>query len=62
MHVTELKSKWDDLGSWESILKISSKDKKGNNVKGDVYTIDTKNSLVHSTKGMIATIGLEDQE
>ena len=51
---------WSDLGSWEQVFKLSSKDGNGNRVEGNTVLIDTKNSYISSDKGIIAVIGLED--
>jgi len=51
---------WNDIGSWDSIYDVMDKDKKGNVTKGDVLTVDTKNTLIIGNKRLISTIGLED--
>ena len=51
---------WSDLGSWEQVFKLSSKDNNGNRIEGNAVLIDTKNSYIYSDKGVIAVIGLED--
>ena len=51
---------WTDLGSWESLHKVSEKDSEGNLLRGNVITMDTKNSLIFSEKRLVASIGLEN--
>jgi mannose-1-phosphate guanylyltransferase/mannose-6-phosphate isomerase len=51
---------WSDIGSWDSLHDILSKDEDGNAALGDVMTIDTKNCLIFSDKRLLSTIGLED--
>ena len=51
---------WSDLGSWEQVYKLSPKDGNGNSVSGDALLLDTQNSYIYSSKGFIATIGMED--
>ena len=52
---------WSDLGTWDSIYEILSKDKNGNCVLGEVLGINTKNSLIIGRdKKLISTIGLDD--
>ncbi len=51
---------WSDLGSWESIYQVSEKDNHGNVLRGNVITHDTKNSLIFSTKKLVASIGVEN--
>lgn len=56
----ELKSDWNDLGSWKSVYDIGAKDEKGNVKIGHVLDFDSKNSLMYSSSKLVATIGLED--
>ncbi len=51
---------WSDLGSWDSIYAKNAKDANGNVLHGEVYSDDTKNSLVWSTKGVVAMLGLNN--
>ncbi|MCJ7812046.1 mannose-1-phosphate guanylyltransferase [bacterium] len=51
---------WNDLGNWEQVHKLSLKDKNGNVVSGHVVLLDTKNSYVSVSKGVIAVIGCEN--
>ena len=51
---------WDDIGSWESLWKISNKDQDGNSKKGRVLSMDTKDSLIKSEEKLIVSIGLEN--
>ena len=56
----QLKSDWNDLGSWKSIYNVSKKDENGNVKIGHVMDVDSKNSFVYSSSKLVATIGLED--
>lgn len=58
--LVELKSDWNDLGSWKSIYDVSKKDKDGNVKIGHVLDEGSKNSFVYSSSKLVATIGLED--
>ena len=60
-------SYWNDIGSFSSLYEqLLSQDffndeKEGENVlKGDILTLDTKNSYIDCEKGLVATIGLEN--
>ena len=60
-------SYWNDIGSFSSLYQqLLSQDffndeKEGENVlKGDIFTLDTKNSYIDCEKGFVATIGLEN--
>jgi mannose-1-phosphate guanylyltransferase/mannose-6-phosphate isomerase len=51
---------WNDIGSWDSLHDILSRDEDGNATLGDVMAIDTKNCLISGNKRLLSTIGLED--
>ncbi len=51
---------WNDLGGWEQMHKLSPKDKNGNFTSGNIILLDTKNSYVHASGGVVAVLGLED--
>ena len=51
---------WDDIGTWESLWKISNKDQDGNCKKGRILIKDTKDSLIRSEEKLIVSIGLEN--
>ncbi len=51
---------WSDVGSWDSLWNISSKDADGNAVKGDVFVTDTRNSYLRSESRQLSVIGLDD--
>ncbi|PMQ01803.1 MAG: mannose-1-phosphate guanylyltransferase/mannose-6-phosphate isomerase [Dictyoglomus sp. NZ13-RE01] len=58
--VVPMDIKWSDLGSWDSFYEIKEKDENGNVIIGDVYSLNTKSSLVFSNKRLVAVLGLED--
>lgn len=58
--LVKLESDWNDLGSWQSIYDVGSKDKNKNVMIGNVLDEGSKNSLVYSSSKLVATIGLED--
>jgi len=51
---------WNDIGSWDALFDVLDKDENRNVKKGDVFTIDTRNTMIIGNKRHIATIGLED--
>ena len=51
---------WDDVGSWLSLERINRTNDSGNMVRGDVITIDTKDSIIMGGQKLIAVVGLED--
>jgi len=60
VHMVKGEFEWNDLGSWEALYSISRKDKRGNVIDGDVFTMDTSNTLIKSSGKFVATIGLEN--
>lgn len=52
---------WDDIGSWEAIKNILSKNKKQENiVRGNHIGIDNQDSLIYAQDKLICTIGLNN--
>ena len=51
---------WNDIGAWQSLYNIGSKDANGNVIKGDVYIDQTSNSYILSSSRIIATIGVDN--
>jgi len=51
---------WEDLGSWESLDKFLSRDRKKNAITGRVSMIDTGNCTMVNKKGLLSTIGVSD--
>ncbi len=58
--VIPLNCGWDDIGSWESLWKMSKKDQNGNYLKGRVLAKETKESLIRSEEKLVVGIGLEN--
>lgn len=52
--------KWDDIGSWTSMERISPRDEDGNIIQGDYEGVDTRNCVVINDEGLMVTIGLSD--
>jgi mannose-1-phosphate guanylyltransferase len=51
---------WSDLGSWDEVYRIKSKDKQGNVISGDSFIKDANNNLVMSSKGFVSLVGVDD--
>lgn len=51
---------WSDLGSWESIYQHQPRDAAGNIARGDVLAVDTQGSLLWTTHGLLATLGVSN--
>lgn len=51
---------WGDLGSWDQVYLISRKNEESNVFSGDVVSLNTRNSYVHTDGGLVALCGVED--
>ncbi|GAX91137.1 mannose-1-phosphate guanylyltransferase [Effusibacillus lacus] len=53
--------RWNDVGSWGALEKISQRDMHDNVIQGNVVNLDTYDCIIHS-KGnkLIATLGIQD--
>jgi len=58
--VIPLNAGWNDVGSWSALWDVTAKDSSGNAIKGDVLTVDTSNSFIHSSNKLVAVIGVEN--
>ncbi|MCX7099287.1 MAG: mannose-1-phosphate guanylyltransferase/mannose-6-phosphate isomerase [Methylococcales bacterium] len=58
--VIPLDAEWNDVGSWSALWDVTDKDAFGNAISGDVLTIDTRNSYIHSQSKLVAVIGVHD--
>jgi mannose-1-phosphate guanylyltransferase/mannose-6-phosphate isomerase len=51
---------WSDLGSWDALYEQREKDADGNMIQGDVVAVDSRDNLLWSEHGLLATVGLEN--
>ncbi|QEL57697.1 mannose-1-phosphate guanylyltransferase/mannose-6-phosphate isomerase [Chromobacterium paludis] len=51
---------WSDLGAWDAVWEVLSKDENGNAHVGDVLTIGSCNTLVHATSRLVSLVGVEN--
>lgn len=51
---------WDDVGSWLSLERINKTNDDGNVIRGNVITINSKNSIIQGQDKLIAAIGIEN--
>ncbi len=51
---------WNDVGSWSAVRECFEQDNQGNNVSGDVFHLETKNSVIHTTGPFVSVIGMEN--
>ena len=51
---------WNDIGSWAALWQVGGQDEDGNVLSGDVITVDSHNSYLHSDHRLIAAVGVDD--
>ncbi|MCC7487779.1 MAG: mannose-1-phosphate guanylyltransferase/mannose-6-phosphate isomerase [Burkholderiales bacterium] len=51
---------WSDLGGWDALYRQRAKDEAGNVTQGDVVHVNSRNNLLWSDHGTLATLGLEN--
>lgn len=52
--------RWSDIGSWDALFDITSRDSAGNVLQGSVVTMDAKNCVVHSNDRLTTIVGVND--
>ncbi len=55
-----LNAGWSDLGAWDAVWDVLSKDAAGNACVGDVLITDCRNTLVHATSRLVSLVGVDD--
>jgi mannose-1-phosphate guanylyltransferase/mannose-6-phosphate isomerase len=60
LRMLPLRAGWSDLGAWESVWQVASKDAHGNAARGDTLLHDARNVLVHATHRLVSVVGLDD--
>jgi len=60
VYVIKADLKWSDLGSWDEVYRIRTKDKNNNSIIGDTFIKDSHNNLIMSPKGFVGVIGADD--
>ena len=51
---------WSDVGSWDAVFELLTKDTDGNAIKGDAYTANTTGTYINSDGRFTAVIGAKD--
>jgi len=49
---------WDDVGTWSSLLRVKDLDEDGNYCSGDIFCVDTKDSVICSDGLTVGTMGV----
>jgi mannose-1-phosphate guanylyltransferase len=51
---------WNDVGSWDALMRESSSDTEGNVVNGDVVLNNVTGSFVHAAGRLVSVVGLDN--
>jgi mannose-1-phosphate guanylyltransferase len=51
---------WSDVGSWEEVYQLSTKDNDGNVIQGKYYSQNSTDSFVHCPEKFVALIGVDN--
>ncbi len=51
---------WNDVGSWDMMDILHDKDENGNVSLGDVFTVDTRNSVLFSSSRTVTAVGMDN--
>ncbi len=51
---------WDDIGTWQALLRVLKTDEKRNYIYGDVIPIDIEDSVVFANKISVGVIGVSN--
>ncbi|MDH5444539.1 MAG: mannose-1-phosphate guanylyltransferase/mannose-6-phosphate isomerase [Gammaproteobacteria bacterium] len=51
---------WSDVGIWSALWAVGDKNEQGNVIKGEVFLLNTKNSLLFGQERLLVGIGLEN--
>ena len=58
--VVPLDASWNDLGAWDALWKIDSKDENGNVINGDVLIEAVSNSYIQAHSRLVTVVGMDD--
>ena len=58
--VVPMNAGWSDIGSWESLWAVSSRDSKDNLLMGDAISVESERSYIRAEHGLVAVLGLQD--
>lgn len=51
---------WDDVGTWGSLKRVRKNDAAGNALQGHVYTVDSRDNVVHATGATVVLYGVSN--
>jgi mannose-1-phosphate guanylyltransferase/mannose-6-phosphate isomerase len=59
LRMVPLSAGWSDLGAWDAVWQVGTKDDAGNCVVGDAIVRDSRDTLVHANSRLVSVIGLD---
>jgi mannose-1-phosphate guanylyltransferase / mannose-6-phosphate isomerase len=60
IRMVPLATGWNDLGAWDAVWQVGERDANGNVTRGDTLIEDTKDTLIHATSRLVATVGVDN--
>ncbi len=60
LQMIPLSAGWNDLGAWDAVWQVAQQNINGNAIQGDVFTTNSKNTLVIATHRLVGTVGVEN--
>lgn len=51
---------WNDVGSWSALWEVGERDGEGNITRGDVISVDSRDTYVDAATRLVATVGVEN--
>jgi mannose-1-phosphate guanylyltransferase/mannose-6-phosphate isomerase len=60
IQMVSLDAGWSDLGAWDAVWQVQSKDALDNAHVGDVLSTESHNTLVHASSRLVALVGVSD--
>lgn len=55
--VVPFKGSWSDVGSWNTVAKLSSSDQSGNRINGQGFAIDSTNTYIYALDRPVVALG-----
>lgn len=52
--------RWDDVGTWSSLLRVTDPDENGNFVTGKAICLNTRDSVIYTDGALVAAVGVSD--
>src|SRR5690606_26937931 len=60
VRMVPLDAGWSDLGAWDAVWQVGTKDADGNVAVGDAVLRDSRGTLVHATSRLVGCVGVSN--